>query len=162
MPVLRKLDLASALDTDASIATWTYLAKIPTIPTLEVFELTYCEMHLSDFTSFVLRNIATLKTLVITQVGLYDCNFAAFRKFYAELSQAPRLEDFNQSGLGWGGYDKDHWIQWPRHLCLPNSPDDEDEDGFVHVWIWWYWIHWKGREDIKRVLTELSVCTWTQ
>jgi hypothetical protein len=90
---------------------------------------------------------------------LYDCTINDIRTFYAELSRAPKLEYFYQYGLGLGGFDWNHWVKLPLHLCFPNLFHvDENEDGYIEYQVTSRWIRWKGKDEVKRVLLELAAC----
>lgn len=158
MLALRSLCLVFEKGSAQSISAWNAISKTPVIATLEQLELQYCLMNAHDYTSFVLKHIDSLVSLDIERLGLYDCTVHDIRAFYAELSKAPKLKFFYQYGLGLGGFDWNHWVKLPLHLCFPHLAHvDENEDGYVEFELWSRWIRWKGRDEVRRVLVELAV-----
>jgi hypothetical protein len=159
MPILKALALSTRLGTTASRVMWADLAKIPAILTLEHLRLAIFDSDLDDYTRFILKHSKTLNILATSRMGLHSGTLADLSIFYAELSKAPRLEDFCQYGLGVEGNDPAHYVQLPRHLCVPyvRFDEDEDEDGFIEVDVNDCLVRWKGQVEVKRVLAELAM-----
>jgi hypothetical protein len=164
MPVLRSLHLSSRLGTTASRAMWAALAQVPPIPTLDHLDFGIFDCDLNDYTSFILKHSETLRILSTNRVGFQGGTLIDLSRFYAELSKAPRLEDFCQYGLGFEGKDPVHYVRLPRRLCHPHRDHekDEDEDGFAWIYIDDHWLRWKGHNEVAHVLAEMSAFFWSQ
>jgi hypothetical protein len=162
MPVLTKLCLSSCPGSTASIAMWAALAKIPAISTLEDLELIVFDFTLHDFTSFVLKHKTTLKKLVTSTIGLHGGTKLDLSTFYTELGKSLVLKDFHQYGLSLKSFRPANAVLFPRHLCIAAEEDDEDDDGFIEVYVCPYYLHWKGQDEVKRVLAEMAAFLWSQ
>ena len=158
MSALRSLTLSLDFGDTGGIPIWSMLADVPTLQTLGKLQLSRCGMNMHDYTTFVLKHVDTLKLLEIIWLRLYDGTVSDLRKFYAELSMAPRLEAFHQYALYWRDYRRYKWVRLPLHLCSAQDRQGENEDGYVEIELWCWSIRMDSRREARSVLAELAVC----
>jgi len=161
MPALKHLDLSSHVGSATGIPAWNILANVPKFPNLEALLLRSCDMNVHDMTRFVLKQADTLKYLELFELYLYECTVADMSLFYAQLSIASRMEEFHQTGLTLarviGNGHRARYLGLPRHLCVVDIANDENEDGYIEVGIRRQLLHWKGHPGVKDKLLDLSV-----
>jgi hypothetical protein len=166
MPALKILELSFHIGSDSSIPAWHLLANVPKLPNLEQLILEGCNMTLHALAKFVLKQTHTLRVLSLSNVKLHEAALTDVSLFYLQLSIASRVDDYRQSGLALVTDTGNHWwlryVGLPRHLCLPytddDDNDDENDDGYVEIWVLPNIMRWKGREEVKDMLSNLSVC----
>lgn len=152
MPMLKHLSLNFEFWSLESA--WSVLAKAPAIPTLQTLEVGEGAINMRDFTEFLGKHSANLTSLAIRRLHLTNGGLGDVGTLYKTLSQAPQIEDSYQKGL-YLGLPQEDFIDYPSGVCLAICGEDEDEDGFVRVHHT-EWIHWKGHDDVTRVLGEMA------
>jgi len=156
MPVLKHLVLLSEeSDEQENVAVWSILSKCPAIQTLEELVIYDFAMYMHDFTNSILKHKGTLRKLQIDGVRWVDGAPPALGWFYGELSKAPQLEEIEQQTCFFTA-DPDGELGIPKHLLKPWSEDEEDEDGFIAIHRPATDIHYKGKEQVKKVLKECA------
>lgn len=166
MPALKILELSFHISSESSIPAWDLLANVPKLPNLEQLILDGCDMTFHALANFVLKQTRTLKVLHLSNVKLHEVTLTDVSLFYLQLSIASTVDDYRQQGLVLvTDTVNHHWVRYvglPCHLCLPYSlddgNDDENEDGYVEIWVSNNMIRWKGRQEVKDMLSDLSVC----
>lgn len=162
MPALKVLKLSCHIGSASGIPAWNILANIPKFPNLEELVLHGCNMTVHDMASFILKQTDTLRVLDLSLLSLHEGTIFDMSMFYFQLSAASSLNQYQQDGLalvtvtGNGYLRRD--IRLPRHLCLPYTNVDENEDGYIEVVVLGKVIYWKEQQDVKDMLSDLSVC----
>ena len=133
MPVLKCLSAEFQLQN--STAVWSVLAQAPAIPTLKELNINKCIMKMEDFTTFVRKHCASWIRLSIKNLRLWNSTREENGDLYEILSQAPNIEDYNQSYLYFGnGGDQVELLDLGGEVSYPLLDDQEDEDGFVNIY----------------------------
>lgn len=170
MPALKILELSFHFESASGIAAWNLLANVPRLPNLEELALRGCSMSVHALTKFTMKHTDTLKILDIIDLKLHEGTLTDMSLFYLQLSITSRVNDYRQQMLALVTDTGTRWslryIGLPRHLCLPyikdvgndDENDDENEDGFIEVGVLNNVIRWKGRQEVKDMLSDLSVC----
>jgi hypothetical protein len=111
---------------------------------------------------FVLKQADTLKCLDLSTLYLHEGTLTDMSLFYAQLSIVSSIEEYYQDALSlptvvWNRL----WVRYigvSSHLCVPHITEGENEDGYIEVWVLNKTIHWKGRQEVTDMLSDLSVC----
>lgn len=137
MPMLTNLCLKFELNCDShersSISTWKVLANSPAIPTLKWLRISQgtCAIDVQDFAKFISKHTQTLEELRIPHMHMYNGSSKDLIPLYDALEQAPNMRVLRQSSL----FVEDVHVRFPQQLYAPNIADDEDEDGYIFVWV---------------------------
>lgn len=110
------------------------------MPALEELELCCCGMNLHDYKAFVLKHIATLKSLhIMGMLVLHHGSAYDLGRFYEALRESQMLEDFHQTHVfadeGDAHFPSHHWCPWDTKL---------DEHDYVNI-VLMQWIVCEGR-----------------
>jgi hypothetical protein len=129
------------------------LAKAPVIPMLEKLRLETCTMKMHDFAEFFGKHSPTCKVLIMGYVQLTNGSMEDLGRLYELLSQAPKIEEYYQGSQFLGA--EDEYLTFPPGVWYSDSADDENEDGFVEVFLN-DWVHWTGHEEVTEGLSAIA------
>lgn len=135
------------------MAFWSMLATTPVIPHLRKLELDISDMNLSDYTTFILRHVNTLRSSHSRALVLRNGTYDDLGRFYARMSG---LSEIKSLRMGHVFVDSIQPITWPTCLCniyyIENLGDEEDYNEVRST----EWIEREGRDNVKKGLTEMA------
>jgi hypothetical protein len=108
-----------------------------------------------DFTNSHLKHEDIPRKLQIDGIQWIGGALSALGWFYGELSKALCLEEIEQQTSIFVA-DPDGELGIPKYLLKPWSDHEENEDGFTRVQRPGTDIHYKGKDQVKKVLEECA------
>lgn len=135
------------------VAVWSMLATAPVLPHLRILELDVCDMNLSDYTTFILHHVKTLRLLRSPTLVLRNGTYDELGSFYARMSELSKIRSLC---LGHVFLDSIQRIRWPTYLCSIYYIENlGDEDDYVEVRSTEL-IERDGRGNVRNGLAEIA------